>query len=54
MLPKTFIFFAVSCLTAASASGFDDLLHTGNGNYIIQLNQTTCIKDCKFIVNIFF
>lgn len=55
MLPKTFIFFAVSCLTAASASGFDDLLHTGNGNYIIQLNQTTCIKDFvpKFIEGAF-
>lgn len=49
LIPKTFIFIAVSYLSATtSANSLDHILHSGNGNYIIQLNQTTCIKHCMF------
>ncbi|KAG1118748.1 hypothetical protein G6F42_013129 [Rhizopus arrhizus] len=45
LIPKTFIFIAVSYLTATtSANSLEHILHSGNGNYIIQLNETTCIK----------
>lgn len=52
MVAKTFILFAISCVTAvASASDIfstlDTTLKQGNGNFIIQLSDATCIKDCK-------
>ncbi|KAI9272277.1 peptidase S8/S53 domain-containing protein [Helicostylum pulchrum] len=60
MVPKTFIFFAVSCVSAVASannlfSGLDTVLTQGNGNYIIQLNQTICIKHFvpRFIDNAF-
>lgn len=51
MIPKTIIFFAVSCLTAVTSASdiftaLDTTLQQGNGNFILQLNHTTCIKDC--------
>ncbi|KAI9476471.1 MAG: peptidase S8/S53 domain-containing protein [Benjaminiella poitrasii] len=48
MVKSTFIFFAVSCISAISAAVIDISAlqsNTGNGNYIIQLNKATCIKD---------
>ncbi|KAI7871369.1 peptidase S8/S53 domain-containing protein [Mucor mucedo] len=58
MVAKTFILFAISCVTAvASASDIfstlDTTLKQGNGNFIIQLSDATCIKDFvpKFIDN---
>lgn len=58
MVAKTFIIFAVSCVTAvASASnvftGLDTTLEQGNGNFIIQLSDATCIKDCKLFSNLY-
>ncbi|KAI8644561.1 peptidase S8/S53 domain-containing protein [Parasitella parasitica] len=45
LISKTFIFIAVSYLTTrVSANSLEHILHSGNGNYILQLNQTTCIK----------
>lgn len=61
IIPKTFIFFAVSCIAAAStvsaadevftASSVQEVLHQGSGNYIIQLKQATCIKHCMLKQN---
>ncbi|KAG1499118.1 hypothetical protein G6F47_003968 [Rhizopus delemar] len=53
MLPKTFIFFAVSCISVVTAAGLtDNILEDfsavkGNGNYIIHLRPETNIK--KFV-----
>lgn len=55
MLPKTFIFFAVSCISVVTAAGLtDNILEDfsavkGNGNYIIHLRPETNIKKCMYI-----
>ncbi|KAI9264774.1 peptidase S8/S53 domain-containing protein [Sporodiniella umbellata] len=57
MLPKTFIFFAITCVSVASAAGLNDNVLEdfgsvkGNGNYIIHLRPETSIKTFvpKFI-----
>ncbi|KAI8878057.1 subtilisin-like protein [Backusella circina FSU 941] len=43
MVAKSFLLLAVSYVSAAVALG-NIKLNEGNGNYIIQLNQSTCIK----------
>lgn len=53
MRPKTFIFFAITCISVVASAGLDDdILEDfstvkGNGNYIIQLSPDTSIKSCK-------
>ncbi|KAG1474894.1 hypothetical protein G6F56_000066 [Rhizopus delemar] len=57
MLPKTFIFFAISCISVVTAAGLNDNILEdfstvkGNGNYIIHLRPETSIKTFvpKFI-----
>ncbi|KAG0744876.1 hypothetical protein G6F57_001007 [Rhizopus arrhizus] len=50
MLPKTFILFAVSCITIVTAAGLDDNILEdfsavkGNGNYIFHLSPETDVK----------
>jgi hypothetical protein len=59
MLPKTFIFFAVSCISVVTAAGLtDNILEDfstvkGNGNYIIHLRPETNIKKCMYVKKIF-
>lgn len=51
MVHKSVIFLAISCISAVTSasnllSALDTTLHKGNGNFILQLNSTVCIKDC--------
>ncbi|KAI8346908.1 peptidase S8/S53 domain-containing protein [Choanephora cucurbitarum] len=57
LIHKAFALVAISYISTASAYNLDSILHsdTGNGNFIIQLNQTACIKHFvpQFIDNAF-
>ncbi|RCH90132.1 serine protease [Rhizopus stolonifer] len=60
MIRSALVFFAVSCISAASAASINNLdgalsATNGNGNFIIQLEKSTCINDFvpKLIDNAF-